>query len=101
MYYDSIKHFKDQFFLVAPLNKEGRAKVCNIGSDVEYRCTNLFSKFWIQGNFLTGNESYVYMENDLTQKELYLKKWLITFLKKLGYGRDVILQDKASVKHLK
>lgn len=30
VYYDSMRHFKDKFFLLTPLNKEAHVKVCSI-----------------------------------------------------------------------
>lgn len=68
---------------------------------MENRCIRLFCKFWNQGDFLTGNGLYVYKENDLSPKELYLKKRLTTFIKELGYVRGVVPRDEISNKRLK
>lgn len=38
-----------------------------------------------QSHFLMGNALYVYKEEDLSQEELYQKKWLVSFIKDLGY----------------
>lgn len=48
-----------------------------------------------------GNESYVYKEDDLSQKELYLKKQLVTFFKELSYVGGAILWDGSSRKRSK
>lgn len=32
-YSDNVKHLKDRFFLVTPLNKEAHAKICKIEHD--------------------------------------------------------------------
>lgn len=48
-----------------------------------------------------GNGLYVYKMSDLYHEELHLNKWLVSFVKDLGYLGGVIPQDKVSEKHLK
>lgn len=66
VYSGGVKNFKYQFFLINPFNEEGHAKIYDIETEPEYLCTNLFHKFRSQGHFLTGNEFYVYKEDDLS-----------------------------------
>lgn len=44
-YSDSVRYFKDQYFLFTPLNEEAHAKICDIDVGPQYTCTNIFSKF--------------------------------------------------------
>lgn len=48
-----------------------------------------------------GNGLYVYKMSDLYHEELHLNKWLVSFVKDLGYLGGVIPQDKVSEKRLK
>lgn len=100
-YFDGMKHFENEFSLVTPINEGAHAQVCAIRIRTENRCTNLFPKFLNQGHFLMENGSYIYKESGMSQKEIYLKKRLITFFKELGYIGGVIPLDEASEKRLK
>lgn len=48
-----------------------------------------------------GNWWYVYKKEDLSQKELYQKKWMLSFVKDQGYLAGDIYQDEAGRKFLK
>lgn len=96
-----MKHFKGQLFIIIPLNESSHIKVYVLEIDPIYKCTNLLCKFWCQGHFLTGNESYVYKKYDMFKKELCLKKRLLAFFKELGYVGDVTPLDVALKERLK
>lgn len=44
-YSNNVRHFKDQYFIFTPLNKEARANICDIDVGPQYTCINIFSKF--------------------------------------------------------
>lgn len=44
-YSDSVKHFKDHFFLVIPFNKEAHTKIFKLELGSPLMCTHLFCKF--------------------------------------------------------
>lgn len=48
VYFDGVKHFKDRFFLVTPLNEEAHTQICSITLDLPYKCSGIFSKLWRQ-----------------------------------------------------
>lgn len=101
MILDNVKHFENQFFLVSLLHKEDHATLCTIGTETKNKCTILLHKYWNQGNFLTVNGLYACKESYPSHYELYLKKWMTTFIKELSYVESVIPQDDTSKKFLK
>lgn len=65
------------------------------------KCTNLFPKYWNNGHFLMGNKLYIYKKDDLSQDYLYLNKWMVDFVKDLGYLGGVTPRYEASQKCVK
>lgn len=45
VYLDRVTHFKDQLFMVIPLNKEAHAKIFSIDFITPYQFSDKFSKF--------------------------------------------------------
>lgn len=86
---ECLKHFKNRFFLVIHLHPEAHGVVCMVGNDMRGRCTNLFNKYWNNGHLVMRNELYVYKRDDVFQENMYLKKWMMGFVKVLGYPRGV------------
>lgn len=43
-YSNHVKHFRDHFVLVTPLNEEAHVKICKIELEPSYVCTYLFNK---------------------------------------------------------
>lgn len=101
MFLESLELFENRFFLDVPLHKEVRAMVCTLSTGMEDIGISLFHKYVNKGHFLTGNELYAYKEDDLSQKELYLNKRMVTSIKELCHARGVTPQNKASRKCLK
>lgn len=52
VFLDSMKHFKNWIFYVAPLHKETHATVCTIVMGTENARSRLFHMYWNQGHFL-------------------------------------------------
>lgn len=98
---ENTKHFEIWLFLVFPLYKEARVTLCTIGTKMEDKGTNLFHKYSNKVHFLIGNGSYIFNKIGLSNEEIYLKKWLVTFVKELGREEGVIPYDETSRKHLK
>ncbi|CAI8585970.1 unnamed protein product [Vicia faba] len=57
---DSMNHFKDHFFLVAPLSKEAHVEICHLDPSTSSACTNIFHKYSNQSHFLTEVGMYRY-----------------------------------------
>lgn len=57
-YSNSVKHFKDQFFLVVPLNKEAHLKTCRLDPIITCLCTYLFYRYQTHIHFLTIANMY-------------------------------------------
>lgn len=87
-------NFKDQFFLVIHLKERSHAKVCAIETYLDYRCTNLFLKFWCQGHFLTGKGLM------FTGKITCLNNNFTWRINKLGYIGDATPPNATSNKWL-
>lgn len=100
VYSDSVKHLKNWLFLVTTLNEESHAEIYSIDPGLPYQCSCIFSKFWHQINFLLDLGSYVYRMDNLSQEDVFLKKWLVSFFEDLGYVRGVVPPDAASKKQL-
>lgn len=66
-----LRPFQVRFYFVTSIGREARANVCNIGCEVKGKCTELFPKYWIEGQFLTGNNIYLYKEDDLSDEGQY------------------------------
>lgn len=98
---ECLKNFKNRFFLVTPLHLKAHAMVCMVGNDMRGRCTNLFNKYWNNSHLLMRNELYLYKGDELSEENMYLKKWMMGFVKVLGYPRGVTPQDKDSRRTLK
>lgn len=65
-YYENMKHFKDQIFLVTLFTEKAHTKICKLEIEPSPVCTYLFRKFWSQSYFLKETGSYVYKEDDLS-----------------------------------
>lgn len=46
----------------------------------------LLPMFWSQNHFLTGSRAYVYLLDDLSQEDAYLKNMLVVFQEGLGFS---------------
>lgn len=57
-----------------------------------------FPSFCTTVIFLEESESCVYMEDDLFDKEMYKKRQLVSFSKKLGYVGEITPSDAATKK---
>lgn len=62
------------------------------------RCYDKFPKLWNQNHFLARSGTYVYLPNNLSQEETYLKKKLAPFWGDLGFANGVRLSTVASKK---
>lgn len=82
---DYIKHFKDHFYLVTPLNEEAHVKIFHLEPSHTPVCMNVFREYLNQSHYLTEVGSYLYKEGGLSQEELYLKAQLVAFCKELRY----------------
>lgn len=100
-YFDSMKNLKDHFYLVTPLNKDSLIKICNLEPGPPLVCTNIFGKYWTQSHYLTGAESYFYKEENLSDKELYLKNHSAVFGKVNLYPLVGGYQIKGEEKNLR
>lgn len=94
-FYENLKHFEDRFFLVTLIHQEAYAVVYDVRDGVE---VSVFPKYWNDSHFLIGNGLYIYKEDDFSQKELYLKKKLMSFAKDLGYTKGLLLRMKLPIK---
>lgn len=97
-YFDSVKHFKDIYFLVIHLKKKAHVKICKIEHMPSYVSANLFCKFWSQSHLLTWNESYVYKEDDIYQEDVFLKRKMVDFYKEVSYVGYTVPPNVASDK---
>lgn len=80
-----LRPFEDRLLLVTLVGSETHVRVFNVGSGVDGRCAELFSKYWIDCHFLLGNRLYVYKERDLSDEARYQNTWSIKFISNLGY----------------
>lgn len=98
--FDSVKNFKDHFFLVVPLNREAHSTICTLDPDDPPSYT-FFFKYQTLSHFLIWVRMYRYKEEDFSKEELYLKVQLVSFFKELGFVGGVVLSYMASKIRLK
>lgn len=67
VYYDSVKNFKDRYFMVNPLSKVAYVSICDVQFDAPSKCYERFPKFWHQMHFLDRAKTYVHLPNDFFQ----------------------------------
>lgn len=89
-YSDRVKHFKNYFYLVTPLNKEAQAKISHLEPGHPPICIYNFYKYWIKSHYLMGVRSYIYKVIYLSHKDLYFKTQLMAIYKELGYVGGVV-----------
>lgn len=73
---------------------EAHGTTCVVGGRADGECTELFPKYWTESHFLMGYGIYVYWHEDLSQEDLYQKKWLMGFINDLSYHGGGIPQDE-------
>lgn len=95
---ESVKHCKDRHFLATHLYEAACMNIYTIKPKLPYQCSNKFSMFWCQSNFLAYSVSYAYKVNDFTQQEVERNKKFESFFEDLVYIDDVIPSDVESKK---
>lgn len=78
-----LTSFVEWFFLVTPLHSLAHAIVYGVRLEVEGKCKPLFSHFWSEKHFLIENDTYVYKEEDFSDKDSYQKNILVGFVNNL------------------
>lgn len=89
VYTDRIKNFKGQYILVTLLSEVSRACISDTQPNIPSRRFDKFPKFWCLKHFLVGLETYIYLPNEMFQKETYLKNKLANFQIGLGFVNGV------------
>lgn len=59
-YSNNVIHFKDHFFLVAPLNEEAHANIFRLEPGFSSTCMDSLCKYWTQSHFLVRVGMYRY-----------------------------------------
>lgn len=67
--------------------------MCNIDFELPYKCSDKFSKFLRQRNFLEDVRSYIHRLNNLSQEETYMKRNLVVLFGVLGYVDKVVSSE--------
>lgn len=67
-YFDSVKNFKDHFYLIIHLNEKAYAKICNLEHGSPLVCTHVFSEYWTQSHYLIG------WDHMLTRRDTCVKR---------------------------
>ena len=79
-----------RYYLVIPFTEVAHPSICEIHFGTPSECSDKFLKFWRQNHFLVKVGTYVYLADDLSQEETYLKRKLVAFWKNLGFVDDIV-----------
>lgn len=91
IYQDSIKHFKDQFFIVKPLTQEVEDHLFEIVDYVEdeeqkRRPSARFPLEWKYDHFQQGTDAYIFRDKDLGDRDMAVYRKLTAFVNKFRRG---------------
>lgn len=89
VYSDSVKNFKDWYYLATLLTEVAHANICDIELELIFCCSSQVFKFWHHSIFLADVGSYVYNLDDLYQEKTYMKKNLEDFFEGLSFFNNI------------
>lgn len=84
-----MKNFKERYYLEIPLTEVANSSMYGIQLGLPSKCKDMFSNLWCCSHFFDEVGYCIYLQDDLSHEETYLKRKSLSFWEVLGFVDDV------------